>query len=127
MTAQGSQSGADRLSRSGTRVLGFQNPEMDFQLLRQLGSTAYGGASVGECLAMVRRIREGDPASWTQAFASLAARQEADARRREERAHLLSAMAVYLRASNSYRAAEYFTPLDDPLHRRLGLKENPAT
>ena len=37
----------DTTVRSSTRVTGFDDPELDFQLLRQLGSACYGGASVG--------------------------------------------------------------------------------
>ena len=118
----GQASSGERLSRSSTRVKGFDDPEMDFQLMRQLGAAAGGGASVGECLAVARRIRDGDPVSWSQEFSSLAARQEEEARRLEAAGHRLSAMETYLRASNSYRAAEYFTPFADPRHRALGLK-----
>jgi hypothetical protein len=39
---------SEELTRSQTRVLGFPDGELDFQLLRQLGSASYGGASVGE-------------------------------------------------------------------------------
>ncbi len=46
---------------SKTRVKGFSDPEMDFQLIRQLGSSSYGGASVGECLSTAARIKDGDP------------------------------------------------------------------
>lgn len=49
---------AEELSRSRTRVLGFSDGELDFQLLRQLGSTGYGGASVGESLFAAAQIRD---------------------------------------------------------------------
>ena len=32
----------DKIERSATQVRGFENNEMDFQLLRQLGAGAYG-------------------------------------------------------------------------------------
>ena len=48
---------AETTVRSATRVAGFEDPELDFQLLRQLGTAAYGGASVGECLAVAEQIR----------------------------------------------------------------------
>ena len=64
------------ISRSKTRVKGFSNQEMDFQLLRQLGSSTYGGASVGECLALTNRINDGSPASWVEEFTKLADSQE---------------------------------------------------
>lgn len=62
----------EKLSRSGTRVTGFADEELDFQLLRQLGATSYGGASVGETLALVPEIS--GPADWVEAFRGLAER-----------------------------------------------------
>lgn len=108
--------------RSKTRVKGFIDAEMDFQLIRQLGSTAYGGASVGECLALAERIKDGIPVSWVDEFTALARRQEADAGKRAAKGHSVSAREQYLRACNSYRAAEYYTNYRDPVHRELGMK-----
>ena len=110
------------LERGKTRVAGFADAEMDFQLMRQLGTARYGGASVGECLALVQRIQDGLPASWVAAFAAAGARQEADAQARARRGHALSARDQYLVASNSYRAAEYYSSVQDPQHARLGLR-----
>ena len=111
-----------RLERSKTRVNGFEDAEMDFQLLRQLGSCTYGGASVGECLAAVQRIQNGVPESWVEAFASLARKEESAAVERALKGHHISACEQYLRACNSYRAAEYFTDFRNPLHREMGMK-----
>ncbi len=113
---------SDSLERSRTRVAGFADAEMDFQLIRQMGATRYGGASVGECLALARRIENAVPASWVAEFAAAAARQEADARQRAERKHTVSARDQYLVASNSWRAAEYYTSIADPKHAEYGLK-----
>jgi pimeloyl-ACP methyl ester carboxylesterase len=108
--------------RSKTRVKGFENVEMDFQLLRQLGACTYGGASVGECLAVAQRIQDGIPESWVKAFASLASKEKADAEERDQKGHQISAREQFLRACNSYRAAEYFTDFRKPLHRKMGMK-----
>ena len=51
----------DRVARSTTRVRGFADPEMDFQLLRSLGAANYMGGAVGEILAAVANIKDGDP------------------------------------------------------------------
>lgn len=110
------------LERGRTRVQGFADAEMDFQLMRQLGAARYGGASVGECLAAVQQIESGVPASWVAAFAAQAGRQEADARKRAERKHSVSARDQYLVASNSWRAAEYYASVADPAHLEYGLK-----
>lgn len=112
----------EAMERGRTRVTGFADAEMDFQLIRQLGSTRYGGASVGECLALARRIENGVPASWVAAFAAAAARQERDAQKRASRGHGVSARDQFFVASNSYRAAEYYASIVDPRHAELGLK-----
>lgn len=113
---------AEGLERGRTRVAGFADAEMDYQLMRQLGAARYGGASVGECLALARRIQNGVPASWVAEFAAAGARQEQDAAARARRGHAVSARDQYLVASNSYRAAEYYCGVLDPQHARLGLK-----
>lgn len=119
---QGASMDGSDLERGLTRVRGFDDPEMDFQLMRQLGSTRYGGASVGECLALARRIENGEPESWAAAFTAAAQRQEADARVRAARGHRVSARDQYLVASNSFRAAEYYLGVADPRHAPAGLK-----
>lgn len=109
------------LERGRTRVRGFDDPEMDFQLMRQMGSARYGGASVGESLALARRIRNADPDSWVEAFAQAGERQATDARARAARGHSISAREQYMVASNSYRAAEYYCSVADPRHGQYGL------
>lgn len=111
-----------KLERSRTRIVGFTDAEMDYQLMRQLGAVRYGGASVGECLALAQRIKNADPASWVAEFSAAGQRQEADAAARLARGHRLSAADQYLVASNNYRAAEYYSTVDEPLHARFGLK-----
>lgn len=63
----------ETLERGRGRAQGFADAEMDFQLLRQMGSARYGGASIGECLALAGRIRDGVPQSWVEEFATAAA------------------------------------------------------
>lgn len=110
------------IKRSKTRVNGFTNDEMDFQLIRQMGSSSYMGASVGECLSLVNTIKDEDPGSWVAEFKKLAERQESDARKRAHKGHPISARDQFLKATNSYRAAEYYTSVLNPEHRQLGLK-----
>lgn len=110
------------IKRGKTRVKGFSNEEMDFQLMRQMGSSSFTGASVGECLSIAGRIKEADPKSWVEEFKKLAEWQENDARKRAHKAHTISARDQFLKATNSYRAAEYYTSVLDPVHRELGLK-----
>src|SRR5690606_6316111 len=54
--------------------------------------------------------------------AAAAERQERDARARAGRGHRVSARDQFLVASNSYRAAEYYTGITDPRHAEYGLK-----
>lgn len=114
------------LERGHTRVQGFHDPEMDHQLMRHLGSVRYGGASVGECLAAAARIRDADPASWIETFAEAGRRQSEDAAMRADKGHAISARDQYLVACNSYRAAEYYCPVDDPRHLEYGLASRQA-
>ncbi len=111
----------ESLERGRTRVVGFADAEMDYQLMRQLGAVRYGGAAVGECLALARRVENGVPASWVAAFAAAAERQQADAAARAARGHAISARDQYVVACNSWRAAEYYARIDDPAHARYGL------
>ncbi|MEQ9617786.1 MAG: alpha/beta hydrolase [Deltaproteobacteria bacterium] len=110
------------ITRSKTRVKGFENEEMDFQLIRQLGSAAFGGSSVGECLSAASRIKDGDPQSWVEEFTKLAEWQQSDAHRRALKGHTVSAREQFFKACNSFRAAEYYTSCLDPKHRELGQK-----
>ena len=107
-------------------MAGFDDPELDFQLLRQLGVTAYGGGSVGECLAVAAEIRAVGPQAWTGAFSALAQRQRADAQQRAAAGHRIGARDRYLQAANSYRAAEYFSPFGSERHVELGLASRAA-
>ena len=110
------------IKRGKTRVRGFSDEEMDFQLIRQMGSASFSGASVGECLAIAGRIKDGDPGSWVEEFKKLAEWQENDARKRAHKGNTISARDQFLKATNSYRAAEYYTSVLDPVHKELGQK-----
>jgi len=97
-----------------TRVL-LDDELLDAHLLRVLGSSPYGGADVGECLATAARIDEAHARSWYEAWTATGqavaelAEREAQAGRRE------SARAAFLRASNYHRTAglmAYGIPLD---------------
>lgn len=117
---------AETTLRSTTRVAGFEDPELDFQLLRQLGSVPYGGASVGECLAVAAQIRERGASAWTEAFAGLAECQRADAEQYDSSGHGVSARDRYLHAANSFRAAEYFASFGTERHIELGRASRSA-
>lgn len=110
-----------KTNRSITRVQGFKDAEMDFQLLRQLGSAVYGGASIGESLALAARISDESAGQWVSEFAILAAKQEQDAFTRLAKGHTISASEQFLKACNSYRAAEYYAHVNKAEHREYGM------
>ncbi|QBR84898.1 alpha/beta hydrolase [Legionella israelensis] len=109
------------ISRGKIAVKGFDDPEMDFQLIRQLGSSTYGGASVGECLGLANRISQGDPEDWVKEFERLAEWQKKDGMERLAKDHIVSAREQLFKACNSYRAAEYYSPCSSEHHQKLGL------
>ena len=86
----------------------FEDTQFDFQTLRLLGSAATGDAEVGEVLSTAHRIRPGDFGSWTAEWLKTAQRIHGIAERSQERGHTVSAREAYFRASNYYRAAEFY-------------------
>lgn len=108
--------------RSITKVQGFHDGEMDFQLLRQLGSATYGGAAIGEVLSLVPKIQGETAEEWVREFSQLADNQQQDAQTRLAKGHVISAREQFLKACNSFRAAEYYTHANNPTHREFGLK-----
>lgn len=86
----------------------FQDDQFEFQVLRLLGETAYGAADIGEVIAAGRKIKEGDYESWCKAWTETAKRLEAVGIGAYESGHFISARKAFLRASNYYRAAEFF-------------------
>jgi pimeloyl-ACP methyl ester carboxylesterase len=108
------------ISRGSIRVLGFENDEMDFQLIRQLGSAAFG-ASVGECLYIANQMQKADPEEWVKNFEQLAKWQKKDGMERLVKNHIVSGREQLFKACNSYRAAEYYSSCASEHHRELGL------
>jgi pimeloyl-ACP methyl ester carboxylesterase len=110
-SATSNPSNQEGVTRSATRVRGFADPEMDFQLIRSLGVANYMGAAVGEVLAAARDIKDGDPRTWPSAFAALGDGTRSVAQTVLQK-HPVSARDHFQRASMYYRAAEYY---DDPV------------
>jgi len=97
------------VDRTATRILGFTSPEMDFQLMRQLGAANAGGGAPGEIFAARGSIDGDDPYAWPPAFAAQAERLETMADAALAAGHTVSASQHLLRASSYYRSAEYFS------------------
>jgi len=86
----------------------FRDPQFEFQMLRMLGGAASGSADVGECLSTADRIVEGDFESWHREWLATAERVEGIAERCLAGGHETSAREAFARASNYYRAAEFY-------------------
>jgi hypothetical protein len=83
----------------------------DSQWLRTKGHASSGGAEVAECFTAARQIRAAVPESWIQAvLCDLGAGVLSQAHKSVANGHRARALAVYLRASNYFRAAY---PLSD--------------
>jgi alpha-beta hydrolase superfamily lysophospholipase len=87
-----------------TRVL-FRDELLDAQLLRVLGSAAYGGADIGECLEAARHIREDDLGSWHDAWRRLGDQVLTLARDEEAAGRTDTARLAYLRACSYHRTS----------------------
>ena len=107
-----------RVERTSTRIVGFQSPEMDFQLMRSLGAASFGGGAPGEIFAARAAIQDENPRAWPPAFSALAERVRKAGETAAGRGHHVSARDHFLRASMYYRSAEYFA---DPFGRE-GLR-----
>ncbi len=116
------QDGQNGEERSASLV--FSDPELQFQLTRALGDTAYGGADIGECLSTAERITEGDVDSWYQEWYATAERVRCIAEDSLATGHEVSAREAYLRASTYYAMAEFYLHGDptDPRIRESSAK-----
>jgi len=87
--------------------LRFRDELLDAQLLRTMGSAPYGGADVGECLAVADRIgvKGVDLDRWYAEWSALADRLSELAATELEAGREVSARDAFFRASNYYRTA----------------------
>jgi alpha-beta hydrolase superfamily lysophospholipase len=86
----------------------FADETFAFEWLRTVGHAPYGAADIGECLAAADQIVDGDLESWHQGWFRTAERVRRGAEASAAGGHRVSACAAYMRASNYYRAAEFF-------------------
>jgi pimeloyl-ACP methyl ester carboxylesterase len=95
----------------------FEDEAFSFETLRTTGFAGYGGADLGEVLTTASQIREGDEASWHQAWKATAERVAEIGEQALASGHRVSAREALLRASNYYRTAADFLlekPASDP-------------
>lgn len=86
----------------------FNDPTLQFELVRTMGHAPYGGADIGECLETAERINENDRRSWKNEWFQIAEKNEKIATECVNDKHNISAREAFLKASNYYRAAEFF-------------------
>ncbi len=92
-----------------TKVGGF-----NYEFLRAISYQVTGGAELGECVAVAARIHEGDFDSWIQEWTRLADRVAQEAEAAMKKGKQIDACRAFLRASNYYRAAEFYASHEDP-------------
>lgn len=83
----------------------FTDPAFEFETRTLLGNVHYGCGDVGEVLATVAAITDGDDSSWVAQWQALAKRVEAIAADTQTRGHKVSARNAYLRAAAYYATA----------------------
>jgi hypothetical protein len=82
----------------------FTDQTFEFETRNVLGNVHYGCGDVGEVLATVAAITDGDDSSWVAHWQELARRVEAIATTAQSRGHMVSARNAYLRAAAYYAA-----------------------
>lgn len=121
--------------------LAFQNDLHDDFGMRPAAYMPYGGADLGEILAVGRTVGDGDDAAFFEAWMAAGDRLAAEAQDAERRHHLASARELHLRASAFYSTAYrplYGAPVDARLlaafrkqmaafDRGLALSSHPVT
>ena len=94
----------------------------NFEGLRAMSYASTQGSEVGECLQTMGRIRDGDFESWIAEWSKAADHNARDAASYLARGLESSACAAFHRASNYYRAAEFYAKHTDPRQRALWLR-----
>jgi len=97
----------------------FQSDLFDFQLIRALHHSRYGGPDFGECLAIALRIRDGSREDWYNEWTAAGERTQTQADSFLAQGNTASARRMFLRAFECHRSAAYFllgNPVDPVLH-----------
>jgi hypothetical protein len=101
----------------------FQDEAFSFEAPRAAGFARYGGADLGEVLAIANAIGSaGTEDAWQREWAHAGARAQSLAEASLARGHRVSAREAFLRASNYFRTAEFFlrnNPTQDPAVKEL--------
>jgi fermentation-respiration switch protein FrsA (DUF1100 family) len=84
-----------------------------FQVTRMLGIIDFGGSDFTEIHEVVQRIRIGDDESWHREWYRMGELCEAQAAEAERQGNRFTARFGYQRASNYYRASQFYMPGTD--------------
>ncbi|PIG81602.1 alpha/beta-hydrolase [Aspergillus arachidicola] len=84
------------------------NACFSYETLRAAGYSNYGGADLGEVIAIISKIRAGNEDDWLVEWKKAADRAFSSAEKSASVNNTVSAHEGYLRASNYYRTAEFF-------------------
>ncbi|KAA8643971.1 hypothetical protein EYZ11_008223 [Aspergillus tanneri] len=85
----------------------FPSTFFNFEFTRVLGTIAFGGAELAECLDAATSIVSDDPETWHQAWLTQAEKAEALAIDALAHGDKIAAREAFLRASNYFRASQY--------------------
>lgn len=99
----------------------FSSDILDYQTLRTMSYTTFGGAEPGEVLVTAERIDSTSPDVWHEEWSLTADRVHGLAEEAREAGNERTARGAYFRAHNYYRTAEFFLHPDDD--RRLPTYE----
>ncbi|MFC5973025.1 alpha/beta hydrolase family protein [Halomarina salina] len=91
----------------------FRSTAFDYQTLRAMAYTTFDGAEVGEVLATVDRIPDGDAESWYEEWSRTATLVERAADDALDVGRSRTAGHAFHRAHTYYRTAEFFLDPDD--------------
>lgn len=97
----------------------FSDPSFDFETRSLFGGIHYGAGDVGEMLAAIAAITDGDADSWVAEWRNLAERVRAIAESSLERGHRVSSRGAYLRATVYFAAAVVFVDGTDDAEKLL--------
>ncbi|KAJ6148995.1 alpha/beta-hydrolase [Penicillium samsonianum] len=84
------------------------NESFSYEALRAAGYSNYGGADLGEVIAICSKIRPGNEEDWVREWQKAAERSFSYAEHSESVQNKESAYHGYLRASNYFRTAEFY-------------------
>ncbi|KAL1616297.1 hypothetical protein SLS56_011461 [Neofusicoccum ribis] len=85
----------------------FKSEFFNFEFVRVLGTTPFGGAETAECLDAASQIKSDDPESWSRAWQVQAEKAEGLANEAVQAGDRVAARDALLRSSNYFRAAQY--------------------